>query len=49
MKKKIIQLLLKRGWTELAYALSPSLAAYYQGKSLGEVLDVELRKAIWKE
>ena len=34
MKKKIIQLLLKMGWTGLAYAISPSLTAYYQGKIL---------------
>ena len=49
MKRKIIQLLLKWGWTGLAYALSPSLAAYYQGKALGEVLDAGLRADIWKE
>ena len=49
MKKKIIQLLLKMGWTGLAYALSPSLTAYYQGKALGEGLEASLRKDIWKE
>ena len=49
MKKKIIQLLLKWGWTALAYSLSPSLTAYYQGKILGECLDAGLRDDIWKE
>ena len=49
MKKKIIQLLLKWGWTGLAYAISPSLTAYYQGKALGEALDASLRADIWKE
>ena len=49
MKRKIIQLLLKWGWTGLAYHIAPSLTAYYQGKALGEGLDEDLRKAIWKE
>lgn len=53
MKRKIIQLLLKMGWTGLAYSISPSLTAYYQGKALGEALgealDASLRKDIWKE
>ena len=49
MKKKIIQLLLKWGWADLAYALSPSLTAYYQGKALAEGMDAGLRADIWKE
>lgn len=49
MKRKIIQLLLKMGWTGLAYSISPSLTAYYQGKALGEGLEASLRKDIWKE
>lgn len=49
MKRKIIQLLLKWGWTGLAYHISPSLTAYYQGKALGEGLDEGLRADIWKD
>lgn len=49
MKQKIIQLLLKWGWTALAYHISPSLTAYYQGKALAEGMDAGLRADIWKE
>lgn len=49
MKRKIIQLLLKWGWNELAFMISPSLAIYYAGKAMGEALDAGLRADIWKE
>lgn len=49
MKRKIIQQLLKWGWTDLAFMISPSLAVYYYGKSVGECLEAGMRAAIWKE
>lgn len=49
MKRKIIQLLLKWGWDDLAFMISPSLAVYYAGKAMGETLDAGLRADIWKE